>query len=75
VYGRGALTLHALRTTIGEADFRKLLLAWVAEYGGRSASTEDFIALAEETSRQDLAPLFDAWLYQQAMPTLPADGK
>lgn len=71
VYGRGALTLHALRLRIGDEAFFDTLRAWVARYGGGSASTGDFIALAEEISGSDLTSLFDAWLYEGTMPELP----
>jgi len=73
VYGRGALTLHALRVLIGDDAFRQVLRQWVERYGGRSASTQDFIALAEEVSSRDLASFFDGWLYQATMPKIQAD--
>ena len=71
VYGRGALTLHALRLRVGDKAFFSVLRAWVDRYGGASASTEDFIALAEEISGSDLTSLFDAWLYDDSMPAVP----
>jgi aminopeptidase N len=69
IYDRGAATLQALRLEIGDAAFFTLARTWVARYGGRSASTDDFRALAEEVSRQDLESLFDAWLDSPAKPT------
>lgn len=71
IYDRGAATLHALRTTIGDDAFFELAQTWVQEYGGGSATTEDFIALAEQVSGQDLDDLFDAWLYTPARPSTP----
>ncbi len=71
VYERGALTLHVLRHRIGDDAFFTLLQTWVERYGGASASTADFEALAEEVSGdQDLDPLFDAWLREPRMPPL-----
>ena len=70
VYVRGALTLHVLRHTIGDDGFFELLQTWVDRYGGDSASTADFEALAEDVSGQELTPLFDAWLRAPAMPDL-----
>jgi aminopeptidase N len=70
VYERGALTLHVLRHTVGDDDFFRILRTWVERYGGRSASTADFEALAEEVSGAELSPLFDAWLRAPAMPDL-----
>jgi aminopeptidase N len=70
VYIRGAITLHALRRTIGDDDFFELLQTWVDRYGGNSAGTADFEALAEEVSGEELTPLFDAWLRAPALPDL-----
>jgi aminopeptidase N len=71
VYGRGALTLHALRSEIGDDSFFAVLREWVDQYGGTSASTEDFIAVAEEVSSVHLDDLFDEWLYQATLPPSP----
>lgn len=71
VYWRGALTLHALRRTIGDAAFFQLLRAWLDRHGGESASTDDFVALATEVAGTDVAPLLDAWLNDPSMPPLP----
>ncbi|MFO7279736.1 MAG: M1 family metallopeptidase [Thermoanaerobacterales bacterium] len=70
VYDRGALTLHVLRHRIGDDAFFELLRTWYERYSGRSASTADFEALAEEVSGQDLDELFDAWLRAPEMPSL-----
>jgi aminopeptidase N len=68
VYVRGAMTLHALRLEIGDDDFRTVLMSWTAEHRHASASTADFIALAEATSGQQLDELFDAWLFAPKLP-------
>ena len=62
VYDRGAATLHALRNQIGDDAFFELAQTWVERYGGATASTTDFIALAEEVSGQDLQDLFRVWI-------------
>ena len=71
VYQRGALTLHALRSRTGDEAFFDLLREYVARYGAGNASTEDFIALAEEVSGEDLGEFFDAWLYSGPLPDIP----
>lgn len=71
VYNRGGLVLYALMVEIGEEDFRALLLEWVERYGGGDAATDDFIALAEEISGDDLDDLFDAWLFGDQLPAFP----
>ena len=70
VYKRGALTLHALRVTVGDHDFFDILREWVERFGGGNATTADFEALAAEISGESLDELFDAWL--RALPDLPA---
>jgi aminopeptidase N len=71
VYVRGALTVHALRKTMGDAAFFRLLRAWCDRYGGSAASTEDLADLASEVGGTDLHPLVDAWVNNPAMPALP----
>ena len=71
VYKRGALTLHALRTTVGDHDFFDILEQWVERFGGGNATTADFEALATEISGESLDDLFDAWLRSTDLPPLP----
>ncbi|SDD12279.1 Peptidase family M1 [Sanguibacter gelidistatuariae] len=71
VYKRGALTLHALRLTIGDEAFFRVLREWVVRFAYRSVTTEDFVALAEEISGTSLRALFNAWLDARALPVLP----
>jgi aminopeptidase N len=47
-----------------------VLRTWVAERGGANGSTDDFIALAEQISGQELSALFDEWLYSSSLPSL-----
>ena len=71
VYKRGALTLHALRSQIGDDAFFTLLRRWVAEHRGGSVETADFVALCEEVTGGDWAGFFDAWLYATPLPAAP----
>jgi aminopeptidase N len=68
IYVRGALTLEALRERIGDAAFHSILRRWVAEHLYGNASVQDFIALAEDESGQDLRHFFDVWLYKRGKP-------
>jgi aminopeptidase N len=72
VYERGALTLHALRLHLGDEAFFTILRAWTARFHNGNATTEDFIALAEEISGEQLDDFFDAWLFSPALPALPS---
>ena len=70
VYKRGALTLHALRSEVGDDDFFTILREWVSRFGGGNASSADFEALAAEISGRDLDALFEAWLRSTDLPPL-----
>ncbi|MFB9904897.1 M1 family metallopeptidase [Allokutzneria oryzae] len=71
VYQRGALTLHALRLTLGDERFFPLLREWTRRYRHSVASSADFVGLAQRYSDADLAPLFQSWLSETALPHLP----
>ena len=71
VYQRGALTLHALRRTVGYDVFFATLRAWTSTYRHGSATTAMFVDCAERRAHRDLGPLFDAWLMRPALPALP----
>jgi aminopeptidase N len=68
VYTRGAMTMHALRTKIGDTAFFSLVRQWHTVHRGGNASTSDFIALAEQVSGKQLKPLFETWLYATGKP-------
>jgi len=70
VYKRGALTLHALRGTLGDGSFFDLLRAWTAQHHLSTATTADFRALAGTFSDDPLDELFDSWLVGTAVPRL-----
>lgn len=70
VYLRGGMTLQALRERIGDDSFFRLLRSWVDEHQGGTASTDDFVRLAEKVSGQSLDDLFDSWVYDPVSPRL-----
>lgn len=72
VYKRGALTLHALRTLLGDDAFFGLLRRWISEHRYATVTTSDFVALAEDVAGRSLAEFFDAWLEALPLPDLPA---
>ncbi|MDQ1658481.1 MAG: hypothetical protein QOD41_3564 [Cryptosporangiaceae bacterium] len=71
VYRRGALTLHALRTVLGDVPFFALLREWTATHRHGTVTTAQFTALAERHSPRPLAPFFTAWLHTPTLPPLP----
>lgn len=70
VYKRGALTLHVLRTRIGDEKFFALLQEWTARHRHSTAFTDDFTGLAANYADESLRPLWDAWLYAEDLPEL-----
>jgi aminopeptidase N len=68
IYVRGGMALQALRKRIGDETFMELIRRWIADHQYGNASTEDFIALAEEMSGQDLDHFFSVWLFQKGKP-------
>lgn len=71
VYKRGAITLHALRLTIGDGNFFALLHRWTDKYRYGSVTTEDFIALAANFSPAPLQDLWQRWLFTPELPATP----
>jgi aminopeptidase N len=70
VYWRGALTLHALRQRVDDELFLEMIRTYFQRFKDRNATVEDFIALANEVSGEDLTDLFDVWLYQKVVPEI-----
>ena len=64
----GAVVLHALRETVGDAKFFAILRRWVAEHHGESATTDDFIDHASDVVGEDLTGLFLTWLSSNEVP-------
>jgi aminopeptidase N len=74
VYDRGAMTLQALRTAIGDKAFFEILRTWAATHRYANGATAQFIALAEAKSGQQLDGLFNTWLYTKGKPASGPDG-
>jgi len=73
VYVRGAMTLHELRRAVGDDAFFTILRKWTrASSEGRTASTSEFVALAERVSGRELGGLFQHWLFTPGKPPASA---
>lgn len=68
VYDRGAATLFALHEKIGDPAFRAGTRMWLQRYRNGDASTEDFQAVFEKASGQDLSAFFDTWVRTPVKP-------
>ena len=64
----GALLLHALRGTVGDESFFRMLRTWTDRHRHGTVTTEMFVALAAEVAGRDLGDVFDAWLSGRVHP-------
>jgi aminopeptidase N len=71
VYTRGAMTLQALRSTLGDQLFFGILRRWsrINRYG--NASVGQFTDFAERESGRDLDRFFHEWLERPGKPRWP----
>ena len=69
VYDRGAATLHALRVNVGDEAFYAGARQWLELYNDSTGTTEDFQAVYEEVSGQNLDSFFDMWVRTRSKPT------
>ncbi len=69
-YAKGAIVLHMLRGVLGDEDFFKVIYEYSnhPEFAFKAAVTEDFQAVAEEVSGEDLDYFFDEWIYGENYP-------
>ncbi|MDO9380791.1 MAG: M1 family metallopeptidase [Nocardioidaceae bacterium] len=71
VYKRGALTLHALRRTVGDDAFFEMLRGWTAARRHGTVTTEAFVKHAEASTGASLRDLLAQWLDAEPLPRLP----
>jgi aminopeptidase N len=69
VYDRGGMTLAALRHKVGDKKFFAILRDWVAQHKYGNGTTEQFVALSERVTHQDLGNFFQVWLWDKTKPT------
>lgn len=74
VYDRGAMSLQALRNRIGSPAFWQVVRTWHDQHEGKNGSVEEFMALAEQLSGEDLDGFFRAWLFSPTKPAATADN-
>ncbi|GAA3521943.1 M1 family metallopeptidase [Aquimarina addita] len=71
-YQRGAWALHALRTMIGDVNFKITIHNYLEKYQYTNVTTADFIKIAEEVSDTDLSIYKKDWLENIAFPSRKA---
>lgn len=69
--GTAALSLYALHQLVGAATFQRIEKTFYTEFHGRSARTQDYIAVANRVSGRDLTPFLTSWLYGTTTPPMP----
>ncbi len=68
IYTGGALLLHALRQEVGDEAFFDILRIYLDRFQYSTASTSEFIGIANEVADHDLDEFFDGWLTQVKPP-------
>lgn len=68
VTDKGAMILHMLRWVIGDQKYDQTMRTFAAKYAGKSASLDDFRALAEQNYGQQLTWFFSQWLDSTGAP-------
>jgi aminopeptidase N len=68
VYTKGPMALHALRRTIGDDAFFKILKTWPALHRDGNATWPQFESYVELISGKDLHGFFDAWFRGTTQP-------
>lgn len=59
-----------LREKLGGDRFFALLRTWTTAHRHGSATSEQFVSLANKVAGQDLTGFFDAWIYSIGRPSL-----
>ena len=71
VYGRGGLTLHALRVHVGDPTFLEILRTHYERAAGGAADTEAFLGIVEELAGRAAVELTRSWLFDADLPEAP----
>jgi tetratricopeptide (TPR) repeat protein len=65
---KGAMILHMLRWVLGEDKYNKTMREFAAQFAGKSASMDDFRAIAEKNYGDQLTWFFSQWLDSTGAP-------
>jgi tetratricopeptide (TPR) repeat protein len=65
---KGAMILHMLRWVLGEDKYNKTMREFATEFAGKSASMDDFKAIAEKNYGDQLTWFFSQWLDSTGAP-------
>src|SRR5277367_402675 len=65
---KGAMILHMLRWVIGDQKYDQTMRTFASKYAGKSASLDNFIAIAEQVYGDKLTWFFTQWLDSTGAP-------
>ncbi|HEX8812554.1 MAG TPA: M1 family aminopeptidase, partial [Terracidiphilus sp.] len=65
---KGAMILHMLRWVVGDQKYDETMRTFASKYAGKSASLDDFTAIAEQTYGEKLTWFFTQWLDSTGAP-------
>jgi tetratricopeptide (TPR) repeat protein len=65
---KGAMILHMLRWVLGEDKYNKTMREFATQFAGKSASMDDFRAIAEKNYGDQLTWFFSQWLDSTGAP-------
>ncbi len=70
-YNKGSMVLHMLRKKLGETDFYQGIQNYLShpDLAFNYAKTEDYRAIMEAASGEDLIEFFNDWVYNQGYPS------
>ncbi|HRX95284.1 MAG TPA: M1 family aminopeptidase, partial [Chitinophagaceae bacterium] len=74
-YQKGGWVLHMLRRQLGDEIFWKSIQTYYAEYGGKTADSDDLRKVFEKISGKDLQQFFKQWLFTPANLSLDISWK
>lgn len=69
-YQKGAWVLHMLRVRVGNKAFFDGLRRYYEAYQFNNVTTDDFQAIMEQSSGEDLSEFFEQWLYTAGHPVI-----
>lgn len=73
LYEKGALVLHELRTRLGDADFWRVVRAYVAAHKHGSVETVDLARAVEQVTGRNFDRFFDEYVYRAGHPVLKVE--
>ncbi len=74
VYSRGSAALYALKLSVGDATFFKILRTYLDRHRFATATNQDFLAVVAELGGEDARALTQRWVFDERVPNLPELG-